>query len=371
MEEILKQINAVTGVSGAFVCTADGGLVAKAMPDDFDAASLDMAARVASQTIEALEVSGQRVVEADLLFGQGRLILKNLRGGILVILCSRAINIPLLNLTANLAVKKLTTELKLARSPASEAVSKPAVSSVPPAPPQALGRKVIPSALFPELDQEVHRLMDAAREAGVTLRVLNSLAMWLCCPNTRALIAMPEKRQIEFVALSAQRDSIMRLFEQAGYQSEERFDASHGSRRLHWIDRQRDLNIDIFLDALEMDHRLDMTAFLTQEGTTISETALLLIRLQTVEINDATLREICALLLEYDIGMESQADKIDTSQIVGLCLNDQGLAQTILKNLDHVASFAATLTSSDQAIVVERVRRLKQNIDTRLWRVLR
>jgi hypothetical protein len=370
MENQLKEINAVFGVIGSFVCLSDGS-VAEAMPESVGAAQLELAARVVSQTFQALEASGQRVSEADLLYDKSRLILRNFRGGVLAILCSRAINIPLLNFTANLAVKKLTTELKPARSSTAGANSKPAASSAPPAPPQAL-EKVTPSPLLLELDQEVHRLVDAAREAGVTLRVLNSLAMWLCCPNTHALIAMPEKKQIEFVALSAQRDSIMPLFERAGYQSEERFDASHGSRRLHLIDSQRDLNIDIFLDALEMDHRLDLTAFLIQESTTISETALLLIRLQTVEMNDATLREICALLLEYDIGMESQSGKIDPSQIVRLGVNDWGLVQTISKNLERVASFAAaTLGSSDQAIVAERVRRLKQSIDTGLWRVLR
>lgn len=386
MENILKEINAVIGVVGSFVCLSDGTVAAEALPEEYGTEQVELAARVVSQTFQALEASGPRVNEVELAYDKNRLILRNLRGGVLAILCSRAINVPLLSFTANLAVKKLTGELKVARPPTSKTVPTPAASSPPPEPPPALGQQVAPSppeppqalerkvaspALLLELDQEVHRLADAARENGVTLRALNSLAIWLCCPNTRALLALPDLRQIEFAAQSAQRDSIVRVFEQAGYRIDEPVDASAPSHRLHLIDAQRELNIDIFFDVLELDHRLDLTFFLSQEGSVFSETALLLIRLQTVELNDTTLREICALLLEYDISLESQASKINASQITEFCLNDQGLSQTILKNLDQVASFAtAALASSDQAIVVERVKRLSRSINAGLMLLL-
>ena len=112
METVLKEINAVLGVIGAFVCLPDGGLAAAAMPNGFESTRLAMAAQVASQTFNSLETSGQRIVEMDLLFDQNRLVLKNLRGGVLSILCVRNINLPLLNLTANVAAKKIAAELK-------------------------------------------------------------------------------------------------------------------------------------------------------------------------------------------------------------------------------------------------------------------
>jgi hypothetical protein len=371
MENILKEINAVISVVGSFVCLSDGTVAAEALPEKFVKAQVELAARIISQTFQALEISGQRVNEVELVYDKNRLIMRNLHGGVLGILCSRAINVPLLSFTANLAVKKLTGELRLSRPPTSKTVPKPVASSVPSEPAQALGRKVAPSPLLLELDQEVHRLADAARENGVALRALDSLAIWLCCPNTRALIALPDKRQIEFATRFAQRDSIMRLFEQAGYRSNEPVDESAASHRLHLVDAQRELNTDIFFDVLELDHRLDLTLFLSQEGSVFSEAALLLTRLQTIDLNDTTLREICALLLEFDLSMESQAGKINASQIAEFCLNDQGLAQTILKNLDGVTSFAAAaLASSDQAIVVERVQRLSRSINTGLLLLL-
>jgi predicted regulator of Ras-like GTPase activity (Roadblock/LC7/MglB family) len=116
METYLKEINSVLGVVGSFVCLSDGSIGAKALPDEFDAASIEAAARVATQTLYALETSGQRITETDLVYGRGRLLLKSLRGGILAIICTRSINIPLLNLTANGIARKLSSELKPAKT---------------------------------------------------------------------------------------------------------------------------------------------------------------------------------------------------------------------------------------------------------------
>ncbi len=118
MENYLKEINAVLGVVGSFICLTDGRVAASALPDQFDASSVN---------------------EVDLVYDKGRLIVKNLRGGALAILCSRNVSLPLLNLTANVVVKKLTTELKPPKSsaPAPAARPVPAPAAKPIAPPAA------------------------------------------------------------------------------------------------------------------------------------------------------------------------------------------------------------------------------------------
>jgi predicted regulator of Ras-like GTPase activity (Roadblock/LC7/MglB family) len=126
MEAILKEINGVIGVTGSFFCSTDGSVVEHALPEQFDAARVALAGRVVNQTFLALETSGQRVTEADLLFSHSRLILKNLRSGVLAILCAPTINIALLNLNANLAVKKIAAELKQSKT------SAPTLDAVPP-----------------------------------------------------------------------------------------------------------------------------------------------------------------------------------------------------------------------------------------------
>ncbi len=362
MEAILKDINTVLGVHGSFVCLTDGQVAAQAMPAEFDAAQLETAARVAAQTFRALEASGQRVIEADLLFASKRLLLKNLRGGVLAILCARNINLPLLNLTANVAVKKLNAELKPKPTPPPPAPATPSPAPAPTVAPTTKEAALTP--LLAELEQEMLRLLARAAEVRVTLRNINPLAMWYCCPQSRALLVPSDKRQLDFAALAAQASALTRLFEQAGYQAHQRFNAFYGDRRLVFLDTQRDVMLDLYLDAFEMYHRFDLKPFLTQEGITLTETPLLLTRLQHVEIGDDGLSDICALLLEHDLSVGAEKDKIDVTQITRLCADDWGWYKTATTNLARVASFAAAkLSAAEQSIVAERIQRITRSID--------
>jgi predicted regulator of Ras-like GTPase activity (Roadblock/LC7/MglB family) len=365
MENLLKEINAVLGVSGSFVCLSDSSIAAKAVPENLDAAHLETAARVATQTINALETSGHRITDADLSYAQGRLILRNLRGGILVILCQRNINVALLNLTANVVAKKLTAELKPPK-PAEAAAPK----ATTPAPASAAPAKIpehfitLPP-LLDELEQEVTRLSKEAGAYRLSLHVIGSLAIWIACPHCRGFLVPPEKRQIELVARSAQSNALTILFEKEGYASNARFNAFYGNRRLNFANPQRDINIEIFLDAVELYHRLDVLDSMSFEGITLPETDLLLTRLQLVEIGDSEIREVCALLREHDLSVGAEREKLDAAQITNLCADDWGWFKTISMNLDRVVSFAAaSLTPADRAIVSERAQRLKQSIDS-------
>ena len=108
MEDILKDINAVMGVTGSFVCDADGQVMASLLPNTLDQKLLIPAARTIAQTIEGLKIAQQdQIGDMDLLYDNGRLIIKSLDGSYLCIMCVQRINIPLLNLTANVAAKKL------------------------------------------------------------------------------------------------------------------------------------------------------------------------------------------------------------------------------------------------------------------------
>lgn len=144
MEEILRDVNAVVGVTGSFVCDDEGHVLAQILPNIFDAEMLSPVGRTLAQTIAGLETTNRRKVgDIDLLYEQGRLIVKNLGDGCLCVLCVRRINVPLLNLTANVAAKKLSERIKesrpaMAQAPALRAAPEPelvaaAAAAVPPA----------------------------------------------------------------------------------------------------------------------------------------------------------------------------------------------------------------------------------------------
>jgi predicted regulator of Ras-like GTPase activity (Roadblock/LC7/MglB family) len=149
MESTLEHINAVVGVTGCFVCDSEGEVLASVLPGVFDGELVSSAGRTAMQTILGLQTTRRRRVnDLDLLYREGRIIVKSLGQGCLCILCVRNINVPLLNLTANLAAKKLTKRLK-ALSPAEVKAPDRAI------PPEL----TVDGTFFAQMEHELTRVM--------------------------------------------------------------------------------------------------------------------------------------------------------------------------------------------------------------------
>ncbi|NIS82055.1 MAG: hypothetical protein GTO14_18030 [Anaerolineales bacterium] len=112
METILTEIDDVIGVRGSFVVGADGEVAATTMSAVYESRELNSAGRALQRTIEGLQIeSDQTVIEMNLQYSGGRLVVKSVDKGCLVILCEPDINVSLLNLTANVAVRKISEQL--------------------------------------------------------------------------------------------------------------------------------------------------------------------------------------------------------------------------------------------------------------------
>ncbi len=128
MEDILKDISAVAGVAGCFVCDGDGRVMASTLSDVFHESTLAAAGRTINQTTAGLLTTRRRKVqELDLLYSRQRLVIKPLGEGCLCVLCARNVNVPLLNLTANVATRKLS-EVMRREAPQPSAASSEATS---------------------------------------------------------------------------------------------------------------------------------------------------------------------------------------------------------------------------------------------------
>lgn len=132
MENILHDISAVAGVTGCFVCEAEGRVVASTLSNIFDESALATVGRTINQTTEGLFATRRRKIqELDLLYSGERLVIKPLRNGCLCVLCARSINVPLLNLTANVAARKLTELMrKQAPQPITAIAKRPSMDQV-------------------------------------------------------------------------------------------------------------------------------------------------------------------------------------------------------------------------------------------------
>jgi len=108
LEKILKEISNIVGVTGCFVSDNEGEIIVSSLPVLYDNTILSAISRIIAETFDGLVVTRRhKVSDLDLVFNHGRFVIKNYGSISLYILCTRNINVPLLNLTANSAVKKL------------------------------------------------------------------------------------------------------------------------------------------------------------------------------------------------------------------------------------------------------------------------
>lgn len=398
MEAWLQEINSAVGVIGSFVCLKDGTLVARMMPESMDQESIQVATRIVSQTLSGLEGFGHPVSEADFLFDKGRLVIRNLDGGTLVILCTSSLNPAFLNLRLRGPLQKIANDLKQSQStkektfsaagtppppksqPVVSATTVPPVAmNVPPAvpspvggvqPSQQVGDPVGSNPLFIELKQEVDRLHGMAKREMIALYAIDPVSFWERCPHSRRFLAPPSRRYLTFAA--TQGVAILHLFRQAGYQPGQRANYQDGSGRWSLYDAARNLAVDVYMDAFEMYQRVDFTELFDGDRRPWNEiiqeeflppTDLAFLRLQLVDMTDEGLKDLCALFAEYGLGQAFEEGTIDAFKIIKLCADDWGWYKTITTNLERLNQFVPSyLAATDQPIILERVRRLNQSI---------
>lgn len=110
MQDILRHINSVEGVIGSAVFSEKGEVVVHAFPALIDASAMKKAANLALECTHGLQIA-QSLDILDLRYAEGRIIIKAFPGAMLCLLCSKAINMQVLNITLNLATKKLESLL--------------------------------------------------------------------------------------------------------------------------------------------------------------------------------------------------------------------------------------------------------------------
>lgn len=110
MKDILQHINSVDGVIGTALFNQQGDVLIHAFPALIDAASLKKAAALILECSHGLQIS-QTFDFMDFRYPDGRIIVKAFPGGMLFLLCTTSINLQVLLISLNLAVKKLEEKL--------------------------------------------------------------------------------------------------------------------------------------------------------------------------------------------------------------------------------------------------------------------
>ena len=215
-----------------------------------------------------------------------------------------------------------------------------------------------------EMLDEGHRLVDAARSADLTLRLLGGLAVREHCEALE--LCERDYSDLDMVALAKEARRLAALLSSFGYAENYEVSTATGGAELQFVRPcahgrgpgggpiHADDHIDVFLDTFRMDHDIALARRLEIEPYTISLSDLLLTKLQIFRLEEKDVRDIVTLLGDVSVGEEDAPGVINGRYIGKLCADDWGLFYDAAINLQRVDDRATTFEVSE--VQVARVR---------------
>ncbi|MFQ6062852.1 MAG: hypothetical protein ACE5J9_06725 [Methanosarcinales archaeon] len=107
MEKIMKSIDTTLNVIGSFIIDDKGKLLYNTISSDIKPYEIKTISNAIMQTAKGIEDIGYKIEGFDIFYSKGVLASRNIGKGFVVVLCSKGVNFPLLNLLLNVAVVKL------------------------------------------------------------------------------------------------------------------------------------------------------------------------------------------------------------------------------------------------------------------------
>jgi hypothetical protein len=207
--------------------------------------------------------------------------------------------------------------------------------------------------------EEGRRIGAAALAAGVDVRLTGGVAVALHCPSAASATLARAYADVDLVGRSKQSGRIVELLSGLGYAPDESFNAVHGSSRLFFWDTTNERQVDVFLDEVQMCHRIDLRERLPTDSPTLFLADLLLMKLQIVETNNKDYLDILALLGDHPFTDDDRG--INLAYLAGLAGDDWGIWRTTTLVAERAADYAATLNNYDGAEAIrEKVTRYVQ-----------
>jgi|SRR5215211_220913 len=200
---------------------------------------------------------------------------------------------------------------------------------------------------------EAIRIIDAGERAGVPLRATGGVGVALICPSARRPPLARRYQDIDFVGSSRQATAIGKLMLELGYEPEEEFNVLHGQRRLFFLEREHNRQADVFLDRIEMCHRLDLDGRSTLHPQSLAPADLLLSKLQVIETNEKDYKDAVAVLADHDLTVDDQG--ISINRVNELCANDWGWWRTVTMVAERTHKFARELSQGPEGGELEHV----------------
>lgn len=114
MQLVLEKVNALPNVVGSMVCNDEGRLLASLFPSVFDLHDITKASGILSDCALGLHEAMGAIKSFDFRYGESRILVRVLPKAFLLMFCSKAVNMQLLSISLNVALKKLEKLVEMA-----------------------------------------------------------------------------------------------------------------------------------------------------------------------------------------------------------------------------------------------------------------
>jgi Uncharacterised nucleotidyltransferase len=222
--------------------------------------------------------------------------------------------------------------------------------------------------------EEAHRLLAAARERELPLRLLGGVAIQMLLAERMDERFQRESADLDFLTTRRSGRAVEELLASEGWEPERQFNALNGARRLLFEDPPSGHKIDVFVESFEMCHALPLAERLSVREDTLPAAELAMTKLQVVSLNAKDRNDLYALLHALEVA-EHDDDAINAVRVAELTSGDWGLHHTFELNFERLREGLAEvgLSEPEQAIVRGRIDALHEAIEhapkSRGWRM--
>jgi len=240
---------------------------------------------------------------------------------------------------------------------------------------------------------EAHAIIDAGTRQDVVLRLTGGLAVRHYAIDLE--FAEREYSDIDLIGLKRQVVAVGDVFRGLGYVENKHVAMVTGNGQLQFFlpgveagageapgDTARDLpvfaevppsdHIDVFLDAMRMDHQVDFRDRLTINTYAIDPADLFLSKLQIVNLNEKDVHDVVTLVKDVYVDFHPHPGVLDLHHLAEVCAADWGLYIDVMNNVDTVIEHVGDYDLSPRdAARVRRTLELAQDMMTEQAKTLR
>jgi hypothetical protein len=209
---------------------------------------------------------------------------------------------------------------------------------------------------------EADRLLGAAGEADVPVRLVGGLAVRAHLPAGTEPIIVREYKDIDLVTLKGRGRAVSAFMTEQGYEADRVFNTTNGHRRLLYYDVPHQRQVDVFVGAFEMCHSIPITDRIDLHPTAVPLAELMLTKMQIVELNAKDQSDIVTMLFHNDVG-DGDDGMINAKRVGALCASDWGLWRTTKMNTERTRQALANGAPEVREVAEPRLERLWQAIE--------